>query len=71
MRYTVQMASDGMTYVPSFTKVGWYIQVILRLLPQQFERLQCWYYLSKRFMMHGVQMASGGMIYTRRSMTIG
>jgi hypothetical protein len=39
MKYTVEMASDGMTYIPSFMKIGWGIQVILRLSPQQFERL--------------------------------
>jgi hypothetical protein len=28
----------------SFLMIGSGIQVILRLLPQQFQRLQCWYY---------------------------
>jgi hypothetical protein len=44
MKYTVEMASDGMIYVPSFMKIGLGLQVILRLLPAQSERLQCWYY---------------------------
>jgi hypothetical protein len=44
MNYTVEMASDGVMYIPSFIKIGSGIKVILRLLPQQFERLQCWYY---------------------------
>jgi hypothetical protein len=44
MKYTIEMASDGMTYVPSFMKVGPGMQVILSLLPRQSERLQCWYY---------------------------
>jgi hypothetical protein len=44
MRYTVDMAPDGMIYIPSFTKIGSGTQVILRSLPQQFERLYCWYY---------------------------
>jgi hypothetical protein len=35
--------SDGMIHIPRFMKIGSGIQVILRLLPQQFERLQCWY----------------------------
>jgi hypothetical protein len=41
MRYTVDMASLGMIYIPSFMKIGWDIPVIrvLRLLPGQFERL--------------------------------
>jgi hypothetical protein len=44
MRYTIEMASHGMIYVLSFMKIGLGIQVILGLLPGQFERLQCWYY---------------------------
>jgi hypothetical protein len=39
MRYTVDMALDGMIYTPSFMKIGSGIQVILRLLLRQFERL--------------------------------
>jgi hypothetical protein len=41
MKYTVQMAADGMIYMPSFMKFGSYIHVMLRLLPQQSEGLQC------------------------------
>jgi hypothetical protein len=44
MKYTVEMASDGMIYVPRFMKIGLGIQVILRLLAQQSEKLQCWHY---------------------------
>jgi hypothetical protein len=44
MKYIVEMASDGMIYIPSFMKIGSGIQVILRLLPQQSKRQQCWYY---------------------------
>jgi hypothetical protein len=36
MKYTVEMASDGMLYIPSFMKIGSGIQVILRLLFEQF-----------------------------------
>jgi hypothetical protein len=32
----VEMASDGMIYVPSFMKINSGIQIILRLLPCQF-----------------------------------
>jgi hypothetical protein len=32
VKYTAEMASDGMMYVPSFIKNGSDIQVILRLL---------------------------------------
>jgi hypothetical protein len=39
MRHAVQMASHGMIYIPSVMKTCLGIQVILSLLPQQFERL--------------------------------
>jgi hypothetical protein len=39
-----EMVSGAMIYVPSSMTIGSGIQVILRLLPQQFERLQCWCY---------------------------
>jgi hypothetical protein len=41
MKYSVEKASDGMMYVLSYMKIGSGIQVILRLLPQQSEKLQC------------------------------
>jgi hypothetical protein len=41
MKYSVEMASDGMIYVPSLMKIRSGIRVILRLLPRQSERLQC------------------------------
>lgn len=41
------------------------IQVILRLLTQQFERLRCWYYCWEGFVKYTVEMAVGGMIYIR------
>jgi hypothetical protein len=44
VKYTVEMASDGLIYVPSFMKIRSDVQVILRLLPRQSERLQCWCY---------------------------
>jgi hypothetical protein len=44
MKYAVELASDGMIYVPYSMRVGSNIQVLLRLLQQQFERLQNWYY---------------------------
>jgi hypothetical protein len=37
-----EMFSDAMIYVSSSMTTGSGIQVILRLLPQQFERLQCY-----------------------------
>jgi hypothetical protein len=44
MECATEMASDGMTYIQSFIMIGSGMQVILRLPPQQFESLQCWYY---------------------------
>jgi hypothetical protein len=43
------------------------IKVILRLLPQQFERLQCWYYWQQEFIDYVVEMVSGGMMYVPSS----
>jgi hypothetical protein len=34
-----EMASGDMIYIPSFTTIGSGIRVILRIIPQQFERL--------------------------------
>jgi hypothetical protein len=43
-KYAVEMVSGVMMYIPSFMTIGSGIRVILRLLPQQFESMQCWYY---------------------------
>jgi hypothetical protein len=42
MKYTVEMASAGMIYVPSFMTISSGIQIIL--LPQELEGQQHWYY---------------------------
>jgi hypothetical protein len=39
MGYTVEMATHGMTYIPSFMKIGTVIRIILKILLQQFESL--------------------------------
>jgi hypothetical protein len=44
MKNAAEMASGGIMYISYFVTVGSGIQVLLRLLPQQFERLQYWYY---------------------------
>jgi hypothetical protein len=44
MKWAVEMYSGGVINIPSFMAIGSGIQVNLRLLPQQFERLQRWYY---------------------------
>jgi hypothetical protein len=43
MKYTVEMASNGTIYIPSFIKSGSGVRVRLRLLPRQSEMLHCWY----------------------------
>jgi hypothetical protein len=44
MKYAVEMFISTMIYISSFMTVGTGIQVILRLLPKQLERLQFWHY---------------------------
>jgi hypothetical protein len=39
MTYTVKIASGGIMYIPSFMMICLGIYVILRALPQQFEKL--------------------------------
>jgi hypothetical protein len=62
MKYAVEMASVGLIYIPNFMMNGSDIQVILKLLPQQFERLQCWYCRWYEFMKYAVEMASDGIV---------
>jgi hypothetical protein len=42
--YAVEMASADIMYATSCVTIGLGLQVILVLLSQQFETLQCWYY---------------------------
>jgi hypothetical protein len=42
-----------------------------RVISQQFERLQCWYYWWEGFMMCTAEMASGGMINIPSFMKVG
>jgi hypothetical protein len=39
MKYNTEMASGGMTYIPSIKMIDSGIRVILGVLPQQSERL--------------------------------
>jgi hypothetical protein len=41
MKCAVEIASEGMMHLLSFVKIVSEIQLILKLLPQQFEKLQC------------------------------
>jgi hypothetical protein len=45
MKYVDEMTSGGMIYI-----IGSGVQAILRVLSQQFDRLQCWYYMWEGFM---------------------
>jgi hypothetical protein len=47
------------TYILSFTTISSGIQEILRVSPQQFERLLYWYYSWNGCLQHAIQMASG------------
>jgi hypothetical protein len=38
------MAPGGMIYIPNLVMMDSEIQVILRILLQQFEMISCWYY---------------------------
>jgi hypothetical protein len=38
------MTLGDMIHIPTLMSIGSGIQVILRLLSQQLERLQCWHY---------------------------
>jgi hypothetical protein len=60
MKLAVELASGGLMYMPGFMMIGSGIQVILWLLPQQFERY--WYYWWHGFLKHGIKIASGSMI---------
>jgi hypothetical protein len=39
MKYTVEIASDDLIYITSLTRIGLGIRILLRVLPQQFEKL--------------------------------
>jgi hypothetical protein len=54
------------THIPRFMKIGSGIKVILRVFPQQFERLWCWYYWWEGFMMYSIETVSDGMIYNNK-----
>jgi hypothetical protein len=53
--------SGGMIYMPSIVKIGSGVQVILRLLPQNVERLQFWYCGLEGFVNYALEMASFGI----------
>jgi hypothetical protein len=59
------------TYIPSLMTIDSGIHVIWRLLSQQFERLQCWYYWWEEFLNYAIEMTSDDMIYIPSVMTIG
>jgi pilus assembly protein TadC len=62
MKYGVEMASGDMSFLRRSMSAGSGIKVILRILPQQFERTYSWYYRLEGFIKYGIEVASGGMI---------
>jgi hypothetical protein len=56
-KYVVEMGSCGMRHLPSFMKIGSRIRVTSRILPQQFERLWCWYCWWEGVMKYAVETA--------------
>jgi hypothetical protein len=60
VRCAVESASYRMAYRPRSVTMGSGSQLILKLLSQQFERLQCWYYRWAGLVKYAVEMASGG-----------
>jgi hypothetical protein len=45
MKNTLEMAScDMIYYISSFMPIGSGMRILLRLLPKEYERFQCWYY---------------------------
>jgi hypothetical protein len=63
MKHVVEVSLGSMMYLPNFMTMGSDIQITLRLLPQKFERLQCWYYLVDGLINCVVELAPGGMIF--------
>jgi hypothetical protein len=59
------------TYIPSFMKIDSGIQVILRVLLEQLEKLWCLYYRWEGFLKYAIEMTSGGMTYMPSFMKIG
>jgi uncharacterized RmlC-like cupin family protein len=47
--YAVEVASDGMIYVPSFMKIGSGIPVKFKLLSGRSGSVHCWYYQREEY----------------------
>jgi hypothetical protein len=67
---STDMSSDGAICIPCFMLISSGIQVILRLLPEQLERLLCSYLWREGFIIYATEMASGGTIYVPSFMKI-
>jgi hypothetical protein len=68
---TVDSALHGMVFIWSLTTISSGIQVILRLLSQQFQRLQYSYYKWEWFIICAIQMVLGWHCHTQIYMTVG
>jgi hypothetical protein len=61
----------SMTCIPTFKKIDWGIQILLRVISPQFERLTCLYCWWEGFLKYAVEIAIGGMIYIPSFIMIG
>jgi hypothetical protein len=68
---SIQIARGGMTYIQCFMMTGSEIQIMLRLIPQQFENLQCWYCWWERFRKNDIEMALHVIKYITSIINIG
>jgi hypothetical protein len=60
-KYTIEMTSDGMVHIPSFTMTGYDIQVVLKLFSQESESPQCCFYWSEGLMKYVGEIGSGAI----------
>jgi hypothetical protein len=67
---SIQIARGGMTYI-HFMMIGSGIQIMLRLITRQFEKLQCWYYWWDRSRKNVIEMALGVIKYITSFINIG
>jgi hypothetical protein len=58
-------------HIPDILMISSGIQVILSLLTQQFERLQCWYYCWEGFFKYTIEIGSDAVIHMPSFIKIG
>jgi hypothetical protein len=60
INYVHEIETGVMVYIPNFMTIISDFQVILKLIPQQFESLKCWYYRWEAFIKYTIEMGSDG-----------